>query len=97
MTISLQFHKLDSLQWPIAIVDYPARGQAPRDFRDAVKMREPQGMTKLRPVRVVCNLMNIMNTIKKILFDMLLTSFSNRQFAHSQQYSLLYDGVVVVL
>ena len=32
MTISLQFHKLDSLQWPIAIVDYPARGQAPEIF-----------------------------------------------------------------
>ncbi|WP_295629099.1 hypothetical protein [uncultured Nitrosomonas sp.] len=30
MTIFLQLHKLDSLQWPIAIVDYPARGQAPK-------------------------------------------------------------------
>ena len=37
MTISLQFHKLDSLQWPIAIVDYPVSGESPRDFRNAVK------------------------------------------------------------
>lgn len=28
MTIFLQLHKLDSLQWRIAVVDYPARGQA---------------------------------------------------------------------
>ena len=37
MTISLQFHKLDSLQWPIAIVDYPARGQAPEIFAMRLK------------------------------------------------------------
>ncbi len=61
------------------------------------KMREPQAMTKPQSVRDACNLMNIMDTIKKILFDMLLANLRNRQFAHSHQYSLLYDGVVVVL
>lgn len=61
------------------------------------RMREPQAMTKPRLVRDACNLMNIMDTIKKILFDMLLAGLRNKQFAHSQQYSLLYDGVVVVL
>ncbi|PXW81506.1 hypothetical protein C8R34_13723 [Nitrosomonas sp. Nm84] len=61
------------------------------------KMREPQAMTKTQSVRDAYNLMNIMNTIKRMLFDMLLTNRRNRQFAHSQQYSLLYDGVVVVL
>lgn len=61
------------------------------------KVREPQAMVKTQPVRDACNLMNIMNTIKRILFDMLLASLGNKQFAHSQQYSLSYDGVVVVL
>ena len=59
------------------------------------KMREPQAMVKLRSVRDAYNLMNIMNTIKRILPDMLLARLRNKQFAHSQQYSLLYDGVVV--
>lgn len=40
MTISLQFHKLDSLQWPIAIVDYPARGQAPEIFAMRLNLRQ---------------------------------------------------------
>ncbi|MBA3755654.1 MAG: hypothetical protein H0X02_05250 [Nitrosomonas sp.] len=39
MTIFLQLHKLDSLQWPIAIVDYPARGQAPEIF--AMRIKHP--------------------------------------------------------
>ncbi len=60
-------------------------------------MREPQAMTKPRPIRDACNPLNIMNTIKRILLDMLLARLRNKQFAHSQQYSLLYDGVVVVL
>ena len=42
MTISLQFHKLDSLQWPIAIVDYPARGQAPEIFAMRLKKQAAQ-------------------------------------------------------
>lgn len=61
------------------------------------KMRESQAMTKTQSVRDACNLMNIMNAIKRILLDMLLAGLRNRQFAHSQQYSLLYDEVVVVL
>ena len=65
--------------------------------RWSFKMREPQAMAKIQSVRDACNLMNIMNTLKRILFDMLLVSLRNRQFAHPQQYSLLYDGVVVVL
>ena len=46
MTISLQFHKLDSLQWPIAIVDYPARGQAPEIFAMRLKLKVNHSMTR---------------------------------------------------
>jgi hypothetical protein len=46
MAISLQFHKLDSLQWPIAIVDYPARGQASELF--AMRLKEfPKPVTTI--------------------------------------------------
>ena len=59
-------------------------------------MREPQAMAKPQPVRDACNSMNIMNTFKRIFLVMLLPSLRNREFAHSQQYSLLYDEVVTV-
>ncbi len=41
MAIFLQLHKLDSLQWPIATVDYPARGQAPEIFAMRLKLVNP--------------------------------------------------------